>query len=190
MNQAVFEGQAFDHQNYAGEAFTPGRYDDCSFKDCIFNKINLSNIDFIECQFEDCDLSMAVIGHTAFKKVRFQNCKLIGLNFHDCNPFLLSLQFEGCQLDYSSFRGLKMKDTAFIKCLLTEADFTDTDLTKAKFTASNLDRTIFSNTNLEQADFSEAIGFSINPETNRLSKAKFTLTGLPGLLKKYGIIID
>lgn len=48
-------------------------------------------------------------------------------------------------------------------------------------------RSIFLKTNLEETDFSTAFNYLINPNENRLKKAKFALQGLPGLLAVYGI---
>jgi hypothetical protein len=47
----------------------------------------------------------------------------------------------------------------------------------------------FSNTNLEKADLSTSINFSIDPEKNKLKKAKFSVSGLVGLVAKYNIDI-
>jgi len=43
---------------------------------------------------------------------------------------------------------------------------------------------------MQEADFSEAFNYSINPETNRLRSAKFSIPGVTGLLDTYGIIIE
>jgi hypothetical protein len=44
--------------------------------------------------------------------------------------------------------------------------------------------------NLEQADLSTSYGFIIDPENNRMKKARFSLSGLAGLLVKYGIVVE
>jgi hypothetical protein len=43
---------------------------------------------------------------------------------------------------------------------------------------------------LEKADFRSAFNFSIDPEMNRMKKAKFSRTGVFGLLHKYNIEIE
>jgi uncharacterized protein YjbI with pentapeptide repeats len=98
--------------------------------------------------------------------------------------------FEDCQLNLSSFFKLKLKNTRFIKCSLHEVDFTEADLTSSVFENCDLQRTIFSNTILEKADFRTAFNYSIDPEVNRIKKAKFSLPGVLGLLSKYAIEID
>jgi uncharacterized protein YjbI with pentapeptide repeats len=66
-------------------------------------------------------------------------------------------------------------------------DFTGADLSGAIFTDCDLAKSVFMNTNLEQADLRSAINFSIDPESNRIKKARFSMTGLIGLLRKYEI---
>ncbi|MBL4794503.1 MAG: Flp pilus assembly complex ATPase component TadA, partial [Pseudomonadales bacterium] len=48
---------------------------------------------------------------TALKAVQFLDCKLVGFNFNDCNDFLFSVDFENCNLSYSSFFELKLPKT-------------------------------------------------------------------------------
>jgi uncharacterized protein YjbI with pentapeptide repeats len=73
---------------------------------------------------------------------------------------------------------------------MQEADFSETDLSGALFDGSDLQQAIFFHTNLETADFRAAGNYSINPETNRIRKAKFSLLGVTGLLDTYGIEIE
>ena len=73
---------------------------------------------------------------------------------------------------------------------MQEADFSESDLTGAIFENCDLLQTTFFHTNLEQANFTSAFNYSINPETNRLRKARFSLLGLIGLLDTYGIEIE
>ena len=89
----------------------------------------------------------------------------------------------------ASFYKLNLKKTRFINCDLQEVDFVETDLSGALFTNCNLGRAVFERTNLTQADFSSAYNYSLDPESNKIAKARFSMTGLPGLLDKYNIII-
>lgn len=71
-----------------------------------------------------------------------------------------------------------------------EVDFTEADLTQAIFDNCDLTDAIFINSNLEKADLSSAYNYSIDPEINKMKKAKFTWPGVVGLLDKYDIDID
>ena len=93
-------------------------------------------------------------------------------------------------MDYSLFSDKKLIKTPFAKCSLRNADFSGSDLSKARFTECNLENTVFHHTNLKETDFQTAYNYTIDPEANTLRKAKFSLQGIPGLLAKYGIIIE
>jgi uncharacterized protein YjbI with pentapeptide repeats len=73
---------------------------------------------------------------------------------------------------------------------LQEADFAEADLASAVFDNCNLAQAIFDHTTLEKADFRTAYNYSIDPETNRVKKAKFSISGISGLLDKYDIDIE
>ena len=83
-----------------------------------------------------------------------------------------------------------MKKMVFKNSQLQETDFTQGDLTSAVFDNCDLTRATFDNTILEKADFRTAYNYSIDPETNRIKKAKFSTSGVSGLLDKYNIRIS
>ena len=66
----------------------------------------------------------------------------------------------------------------------------DTDLSLSVFSNCDLAGAMFENTNLENSDLSSSFNFSIDPENNRIKKAKFSTSGIKGLLDKYDIIIE
>lgn len=115
---------------------------------------------------------------------------MLGIVFADCSPFLLSFSFNGCNLSYSSFYKLKIHNTQFANCNMQETDFTSADVTAASFDGSIFAGAMFDNTTLEKADLRTAIGFSIDPENNRINRAKFSVDGLQGLLHKYNIEVE
>jgi len=73
---------------------------------------------------------------------------------------------------------------------MQETDFTECDLTNAVFDRCDLSRSTFENTILVKADFRTSVHFSIDPATNRLKKARFSLNNLSGLLDRYDIEIE
>jgi len=93
-------------------------------------------------------------------------------------------------LDHSSFFRKKLKNTNFADSQLIETDFTESDLTDSVFSECDLTRAVFDSTIIEKADFRTSYNFSIDPERNRIKKAKFSLSGITGLLDKYDIEID
>lgn len=177
--------------NFAGQPLPQRDYEGYTFTQCNFSEADLSGVVFADCTFTDCNFSLAKLTKTAFRQVRFVGCKLVGLRFEQCHEFLLAFSFERCPLDYASFTGLKLKQTRFQGCSPQEADFAGTDLSGAWFDDCNLDRAIFEGTNLERADFTTAYRFQIDPNQNRMKKARFSVAGLAGLLAQHGLeIVD
>jgi len=187
---AVCTEQKIKGVDFTHDRFRTGEYEKCSFLNCVFSNIDLSNAVFNTCDFHSCDLSLAKVVNTAFRMVKFQDCKLLGVRFEVCNNFLLTFEFENCNLDMASFYKLSVARTIFRTCSLHEADLSEANLTQAVFENCDLAGAIFGRTVLESADFTNAFNFSIDPENNRIRKARFSATGLAGLLHKYNLEIE
>src|SRR5690606_38939740 len=98
--------------------------------------------------------------------------------------------FEGCTLNHSSFYKIKIKKTVFKNSRLQETDFSECDLTSAMFDNCDLTQAVFDQTILEKDDIRNAYNYTINPKINQIKKARFSISGLPGLLGKYDIEIE
>ncbi len=184
------EDEIFSKEDFSIKSLPLGEYENCTFNDCIFANGDLSGIQFTGCTFCGCDLTLAQLSKTSFRTCKFKTCKLLGLHFEQCHPLLFSVDFEACILDLSCFFKMKLKKTRFRNSNLREVDFTEADLTEAVFDRCDLALAAFDRTILEKADFREAFNYSIDPENNRIRKAKFSLAGIPGLMGKYDIVID
>ena len=184
------ESETFLRKDYTTTTLPKGEYDNCTFTGCNFSGSNISGIVFSECEFTDCNFSMAKAQGTAFKDVDFKNCKMTGFNFSNAHPFLLAMNFTGCLLNLSSFFGVKLKKACFKDCILHEADFTQADFTEASFTGCDFKHAVFENTVLEKADLRSAVNYAIDPEQNRIKKAKFSIPEVTGLLDRYNIEIE
>jgi uncharacterized protein YjbI with pentapeptide repeats len=114
---------------------------------------------------------------------------MLGIQFDTCNNFGMSFSFNNCTLNHAIFYGTKIKHTKFTNCQIHGVDFTDCDLANSNFDNCDLLNSTFSNTNIEKADFSTSTNFSIDPEKNKIKKAKFSIGGLVGLVGKYNIDI-
>jgi uncharacterized protein YjbI with pentapeptide repeats len=115
---------------------------------------------------------------------------MLGMHFDHCNKFGLEFSFENCKLNHSSFYQTKIKKTAFKNSELKEVDFTDCDISVSVFNNCDLLNAKFENAILEKADLRTAYNYSIDPNANRIKKAKFSLNGIPGLLNGYDIEIE
>lgn len=188
--EKFYEREIFTAIDFTEKPLKNWEFYKCKFEKCVFSNGDLSNTTFEDCIFDGCDFSMAVVKNTGFRSAVFSECKLLGVNFSPCSKLMFSFHFEKCNLNYTIFNGRNLKNTPFIDCTLKEADFSDADLTACKFSQSDLTLTRFSNTNLEKADFRSAVNFSIEPEFNKMKKAKFNMYQLEALLYKYQLDID
>lgn len=159
------------------------------FIGCDFSGTNLTDKRFIDCLFERCNLSLATLVGAGLQNVAFLECKLSGVQFSACRDMWFEVDFAHCQLQYASFHGKRLRGARFAHCVLTEADFAYSDLTDAIFQDCNLTGALFEQTQLSGADFTTASGFIIDPDTNAIKRARFSLEGLPGLLSKYEIVV-
>ncbi|MCC6459843.1 MAG: pentapeptide repeat-containing protein [Saprospiraceae bacterium] len=190
MRNAFFEHEKWVGLDYSLHPLEPGEYEQCSFSGCTFLQADLSGILFTGCDFADCDLSMAKLSGTAFREVSFRNSKLLGLRFDECHPFSFAVSFDHCLLQFSSFFRVKLPKTRFRECNLEEVEFVEADLGQAVFDHCDLRGALFEQTNLEGADFRTADHFSIDPENNRIQKARFLRHNIAGLLDKYKIVLE
>jgi fluoroquinolone resistance protein len=190
MEQSYEVNKTFDKINFEEIPLQKGEYENCTFNNCNFSNSNLSEIKFVDCIFNDCNLSNSKLMNTLFRDVKFKGCKMLGLGFDKCSDFGLSFIFDNCTLDHSTFFKKKIKQTLFRNSQLAETDFTDCDLSGSLFDNCVLTNARFEKTILEKADFSTSHHYSIDPEINKIKKAKFSLSQLPGLLEKYDIVID
>lgn len=162
------------------------------YENCIFSELDLANFDFshfkfIKCRFESCNLSLTRLSKTAFQEVHFKDCKMMGWRMDQCSDFSLSVSFENCLLQHASFYKKKLARTRFENCQLQEADFTECDLSYAELIDCDLNLAVFVDTNLEKADLRTASRYTLDPEQNKIKRAKFSWPALAGLLHKYDI---
>jgi uncharacterized protein YjbI with pentapeptide repeats len=186
MQKNYIEDQTFSRI----DSLTKGEYENCSFNSCNFAEMDLSEFIFTNCIFNSSNLSMVKLNKTAFRDVKFKDCKMLGLRYENCNEFGLSFSFDACQLNHSSFYKTKIKKTLFKNSDLLETDFTEADLTAAIFENCDLSKAIFDQTILEKADFRTSFNYTLDPENNRIKKAKFSISGILGLMHKYDIEVE
>jgi len=190
MEEVYEVDKTFDKVDFSQNPLPKGEYEECNFVNCDFSNTDLSGINFSECSFSGCNFNMANLSKTAFRDIRFRDSKMLGLQFGNCNPFRFAVQFENCILNHSSFYGTKLKKGLFKDTHLREVDFTSCDLSEATFDNCDLTLATFQGTILEKANFLTAYNYSIDPELNKIKKARFSQTGIAGLLDKYDIEIE
>jgi|SaaInl5LU_22_DNA_1037371.scaffolds.fasta_scaffold02996_8 fluoroquinolone resistance protein len=187
---SLFEELTFTGKDFKNHPLEAGDYELCVFIECDFSNVNLSKFQFIECEFFQCNLSSCKVVQTGFQEVKFDDCKMIGINFEQCKDFSFSISTSGCQLDHSMFFKKKLARTQFIQTRLREVDFTESNLHEAVFDQCDLTDAVFEHTDLRNTDFRGSHGFVIDPESNTMKGAKFSLSSVTGLLAKYGLDIE
>ncbi|WP_308993733.1 pentapeptide repeat-containing protein [Mariniflexile litorale] len=189
MEVLTHYNKSFNKIVYAQKETKNREFDTCNFINCDFSNSLFLSCLFTNCVFTSCNLSITKFNHCQLDNITFKECKLLGVNFSSCNDFLFSLKFDACILDCCSFARKKMQKTPFINSSVKDVDFSECDLTHSIFKNADLTNTIFSNTNLKSVNFLTAKNYTIDPERNSISKAKFSLEGVLGLLNKYDIKI-
>ena len=124
-----------------------------------------------------------------FQDVQFIDCKIIGGAFFKCDRTFFSASFKNSLLHYCNFSDLHLKNGSFSGCRLRECHFNNTQLTGANFDETDLTGSLFHNCDLSNANFSKAINYDIDPRTNKIKKAKFSLPEALGLLRGFEVDI-
>lgn len=183
------EEQVIKSENYAKRSLDGRVFSSCAFQNCDFSESLLYNTEFCNCTFTNCNFSLPKLDGCRLQEVHFIDCKIVGAEFFKCQKTFFSVMFTKCMLQYCNFSDLKMKKTSFSKSKLKECFFTNTGLSGADFGGVDLSGTIFHNCDLSLADFSSAIQYQIDPQANKIKKAKFSLPEVVGLLQSFDITI-
>jgi fluoroquinolone resistance protein len=190
MSKIYIAEKTYTEKDFLKDSLPKADFELCQFIHCNFSSADISGVNFTDCDFENCNLSSAKTIQTTFNNVRFRDCKMLGLHFETTNEFLFTVNFKNCQLNLSSFYRRKMKKTVFDNCQFKEADFTETDLAEAIFSFCDLENAKFENSVLEKADLRTSFNYSIDPEINKMKKAKFSYPEVIQLLAKYQLEIE
>ena len=189
MNTQFFENQVFDKIDFTQSGLPKGDYEDCTFKNCTLESVDLSEIQFTECTFIECNLALIKCQNTQFQQVKFMNCKLVGVDFSTCDKFLLAFSFEHCVLNLASFYELIIPNSKFDNCTIQEADFRQANLEGAVFAKCDLSRAIFERTNLHKVNLRTSYNYKFDLDKNDVSEAEIDVAGLIELVSKYGLNI-
>ncbi len=186
MNDLLIVGKIFDSVEFS-EIEKYSEFEDCEFINCNLAERELSGLHFIDCKFCNVDLSMVKVNNALLRNVLFTDCKMQGIVFSDCSETLLSFNFINCILNFCSFNGLIIHETKFDRCKLEEVDFVNSELNDSEFIECDLNMAVFGFTRLDNVDLSSSYNFVIDPESNVITRAKFSTCGLIGLLQRYNI---
>lgn len=164
-------------------------FENCSFAGCDFKEFSLTGTRFVDCRFNTCDLSNVNVSAARLRDSTFENCKLLGVQWNHFAD-VMSPTFKSSNLSYSNFVGLKLKKIIFQDCILGDVDFSQADLSECNFKGSDFLNAKFYNTVLVKANFVDAINYLIDPISNKLKGARFSMPEAIGLLNGLGVVIE
>ena len=115
----------------------------------------------------------------------------MGVDFSKLSGLLASFDFVDCDLELAGFSNMRLRSRQFDNCKLKDAYFLQTDLQKSDFRNSDLAGARFENCDLRQVNFVGALNYTINPASNNLLKAKFSLPEAASFLEILGLeVVD
>jgi fluoroquinolone resistance protein len=189
FSESTYYGEEFSRLSLEKESIKSKRFEECEFSSCVFVDCEFVKCTLINCKFNDCVLSAIVPLDSRFIDVSFTKSKAIGFDWPKAQK-LQGLVFEGCQLDYSNFRLLKVPKIKMANCEAKEIDFIETDLSGGDFRNTDFQGSRFLKSDLSDADFRGARNYFIDARNNTFKKTRFSLPEALGLLHSLEIVID
>lgn len=185
--ETEYRGIVFKDLELSQKELSSKEFDNCSFIDCAFNEKAFINCSFYDCKFKNCNMSLIKVKGCSFcGTIIFEDSKLTGIDWTEVSwsrieiPF--PIQFLNCNISYSTFIGLNLREIRIKECYAREVDFMEANMTQADFTNTDFTGSVFDNTNLTRADFSHAKNYNINVGLNKVKKTKFSLPEAISLL--------
>lgn len=190
----VFEEKAYYREKFSGLSISQEDireivFEECEFAGCSFIECKIQKCKFLSCKFKDCVLSAVIPMNSLFTDVQFTRCKAIGIDWTKVQA-IRDLGFSECQVNYSSFKLMKVPGIRMVKCEAKEVDFTEADLSNGELGNTDFEKSRFFKTNLSFADLKGATNYYIDVKNNTLKKTKFSLPEALTLLESLDIILE
>ncbi|MBI4836587.1 MAG: pentapeptide repeat-containing protein [Candidatus Abawacabacteria bacterium] len=171
--------------SWANKDLSKQEFQDCIFEQSDFSYADLSYSSLQNVTFISCNLSGINLTNSRLLGVTFNGCKLTGVDFHQCASTLGSprFSFSQCVVNGCNFSDLKLSKTPFLNSQLENCVFNNTDLTEADFSMTHLSNTLFHSCKLQKSNFITSRNYIVDPTSNTITKAKFSLPEAISLLK-------
>ena len=181
-----YDGELFRQLAQPAVTIERSRFEGCRFVSCNFAETQFSSCRFNDCLFEDCDLGLTGFQYCDMSLVELHGCKCIGVNWTTIEGMGLTtgapFSFNDCQLNHSTFLGMKLEKLVIRGCTAHEVDFRECELISADFSNTDLSNSLFQKTDLSKANLSSAKNYAIAPQFNTITDAKFKLPEAMALL--------
>lgn len=189
FTEPTYYREEFISLSISGESLHGVTFDECSFADCNLVECSFDRCAFVDCRFRESAISNVNAVNSRFLRPQFSGCKIMGFDWSKTAK-LQDLSFTECQIDYSNFSSLVLRNTTMIRCSAKEVRFVETDLSDSVFTDSDFQASTFFKANLSRADFRGARNYEIDVGNNVIKGARFSLPEVLSLLYSLGIEID
>lgn len=128
------------------------RFDEIHVKNVNFEEAYLPFSSWTDVLFERCDLSNVDFSGGQFNRIEFRECKLAGTNFDEA--VMRDVQWTDCQAPYSLFNLTELQDVRFDGCLLKGANFFEATVDNFQLGTSTIEDVQFTGTSLKNVDLS------------------------------------
>lgn len=192
MKNRFYEEKEFTNLSLENELIADTEFRDCVFNECQFTELNLQNVGLHECRFNRCTILNPEIEFSFLQNAEFKNCNLIGISWGILAENRYSILFDKLEnnlLKYNNFIELQLPKSSFSTNEIINSNFEDCNLRGASFSGCQLDDTHFINNQLQTSDFTDAVGYYIDLNSNSLKNAKFSLPEAVHLLDSLDIKI-
>ena len=189
FSESDYYGEEFSKLSSEKESINSKRFEECEFNSCLFVDCRFEKCRFINCRFNGCVLSAITPLDSRFVDVTFTKSKAIAIDWTKAQK-LQGLAFDGCQIDYSNFRLLKIPKIKMANCEAREVEFIEADLSGGDFRNTDFKGSRFIRADLSEADFRGAKNYFIDVKNNTLRKTRFSLPEALVLLDSLDIVIE
>lgn len=161
------------------------RFSEIHVKNVVFEETHLPYSSWMDVIFEKCDLSNVDFSGAKFIRVEFKDCKMRGANFD--NVVMRDVSWMNCQAPYSRFSLTEMKDVRFDNCLLTGSNFLDASVDNLQLGATTIEDVQFTGTSLKNVDLSECQYTYIHVQEDDLRGAIVSPEQAISLIEVFGV---
>jgi len=190
-NETNYETEIFSQLEVVAQKISNTTFEQCHFLGCDFSESEFTECRFIECEFRDSNFNVTKLTGSQFWESQFENCKLTGINWTSLNwtgiTVSAPMAFESSDLSFSVFHSLSLPGLKMTNSKARNVDFEDCDLTKGEFTNTDFKDARFNRTKLNMCDFSEAVNYYIDPNSNSMVGASFSFPEVISLLTAFDI---
>ncbi len=169
-------------------------YSECTFTECKFTDMALRDVVFSNCVFEGCAFHTVDVSGLRMQNTSLLSTACVGIDWSEVRAlgrlFPLFGTLRGSTFKLNNFFKMKLPKLAVADSSFLDCAFMESDLSGSVFRNVDFQSTTFQECNLSKADFREARNYRINTTVNKVSKAKFSLPEVVGLLDSLNVIIE